>query len=223
MCAARAAIAPQAALAQAALAKRVVRVEHAVRTFALMVLLIVLLAAANVVVQPLSAFAAVDDLGNEVNPHQLPDSSFIYDASIAELAGADAYLDGQIVQVAGEAVGDNIHADADGSYSWITLMANDDSDTVITVYMAAHFANMVDTFGRYGATGTTLQVRGTFNLACSEHEGLSDVHAEDVSVVRKGSVQHESFDLRRFIPGAVFAGLGLVLMLVFYFLRERLR
>ena len=49
------------------------------------------------------------------------------------------------------------------------------------------------------------------------------MHAEDVSVVRKGSVQHESFDLRRFIPGAVFAGLGLVLMLVFYFLRERLR
>ena len=38
---------------------------------------------------------------NAVNTQQLPDSSFIYDTSIVDLSGADAYYDNQTVQVTG--------------------------------------------------------------------------------------------------------------------------
>ena len=39
--------------------------------------------------------------------------------------------------------------------------------------MTSETAARIDTFGAYGKTGTTLQVRGTFHLVCPEHEGLS--------------------------------------------------
>lgn len=165
--------------------------------------------------------ALADD--NLVNPQQLPDSSFIYDTLIADLATADSYLDGQTVQVTGEAVGDSIREGLDGENRWITLQAVDGSYAQVTAYMTAEAAERVDTFGAYGKTGTTLQVRGTFNLACAEHEGLTDLHANHVSVVEKGSVSEEPFEASAFAPGAVLVLLGGVLLLVFYRMRERLR
>lgn len=170
---------------------------------------------------PAGEARAADD--NLVNPQQLPDSSFIYDTLIADLATADSYLDGQTVQVTGEAVGDSIRAGLDGLHRWITLQAVDGSYAQVTAYMTADAAEMVDTFGAYGKTGTTLQVRGTFNLACSEHEGLTDLHANHVSVVEKGSVEEEPFRASAFVPGAALALLGGALLLVFYRMRERLR
>lgn len=168
---------------------------------------------------PATAFA--DD--NRVNPQQLPDSSFIYDTLIADLATADSYLDGQTVQVTGEAVGDAVRAEASGTHRWVTLQAADGSFAQITVFMTSDAAERVDTFGAYGKTGTTLQVRGTFNLACSEHEGLTDLHANHVSVVEKGSVSEDAFKMTDFVPGVVLVALGGLLMVAFYQLRERQR
>ena len=54
---------------------------------------------------------------NAVNTQQLPDSSFIYDTSIVDLSGADAYYDNQTVQVTGEVIGDSIRAGVSGEAS----------------------------------------------------------------------------------------------------------
>ncbi|MEI3231635.1 MAG: hypothetical protein V8S24_10675 [Gordonibacter pamelaeae] len=72
---------------------------------------------------PSSAFA--DDDENLVNPQQRPDSSFIYDTSIAALGNADAYYDNQTVQVVGEVIGDSIREGLDNRHRWITLAANE--------------------------------------------------------------------------------------------------
>ena len=84
-------------------------------------------------------------------------------------------------------------------------------------------AERIDAFGKYGTTGTMLQVRGTFHLVCPEHSGLTDLHAEHVSVVDKGKHYEEPFSLEAFIPGAVVVAVGLVVTGVFYWLRERRR
>lgn len=159
---------------------------------------------------------------NIVNPHQTPDSSFIYDTSIIDLSSADSYFDNQTVQVTGEAVGDNIKDDFEGRYRWITLSAEGDSAT-IAVHMTNEAASKIDTFGSYNAKGTTLQVRGIFHLVCSEHEGLSDLHAEVVTVVAPGEVTEDVFDFVAFIPGIIAVVVGLVMMGIFYWLRERQR
>lgn len=160
---------------------------------------------------------------NLVNPQQLPDSSFIYDASISDLEKADSYMDGQTVQVVGEVVGDRINAELDSEHCWLTLEAVDGSYSEVSAYVTSAAARLVDTYGAYGKRGTVLQVRGTFNLACPEHEGLSDLHADHVSVVSKGSQDPDEFAALKFVPGAALLLAGLASMVVFFRMRESRR
>lgn len=171
---------------------------------------------------PQAAFADEPAEGdNAVNVTQLPDSSFIYDTSITDLSTADTYYDKQTVQVTGEVVGDRITA-GDGRHCWLQLASPSDSSTV-SVYLTNESADKVDTYGTYGRKGTTLQVRGTFNLACPDHDGASDLHAQVVTVTEKGKATPDEFDINSFIPGAVTVMIGLAMMVVFYLLRERQR
>ena len=171
---------------------------------------------------PQAAFADEPAEGdNAVNVAQLPDSSFIYDTSITDLSTADTYYDKQTVQVTGEVVGDRITA-GDGRHCWLQLASPSDSSTV-SVYLTNESADKVDTYGAYGRKGTTLQVRGTFNLACPDHDGASDLHAQVVTVTEKGKATPDEFDINAFVPGAVTVMIGLAMMVVFYLLRERQR
>ena len=102
----------------------------------------------------------------------------------------------------GEVVGDRIHAELDAGHCWILLQAVDGSNAAVSVYMSTSAADLIDTYGAYGRTGTVLQVRSTFNLACRDHEGLSDLHADHVSVVSKGFEQLDEFDPAAMVPGS---------------------
>ena len=171
---------------------------------------------------PQAAFADEPAEGdNAVNVTQLPDSSFIYDTSITDLSTADTYYDKQTVQVTGEVVGDRITA-GDGRHCWLQLASPSDSSTV-SVYLTNESADKVDTYGAYGRKGTTLQVRGTFNLACPDHDGVSDLHAQVMTVTEKGKATPDEFDINAFTPGMVTVMIGLAMMVVFYLLRERQR
>ena len=163
---------------------------------------------------PQAAFADEPAEGdNAVNVTQLPDSSFIYDTSITDLSTADTYYDKQTVQVTGEVVGDRITA-GDGRHCWLQLASPSDSSTV-SVYLTNESADKVDTYGAYGRKGTTLQVRGTFNLACPDHDGASDLHAQVVTVTEKGKATPDEFDINAFTPGMVTVMIGLAMMVVF--------
>lgn len=188
---------------------------------AVAVCIVALLAVACVLGAPRGAWADDDNL---VNPQQRPDSSFIYDTAISALNSADTYYDNQTVQVVGEATGDIINADIVGDHKWVNLSSEEQGVTYsIAVYMRQGSAARIDTLGGYGKTGTTLQVRGTFHLVCPDHEGVTDIHADVVSVVDSGSQHPDEFSPQAFIPGAVAVAIGFVLMFVFYRLRERQR
>lgn len=162
-------------------------------------------------------------MDNQVNLSQLPDSSFIYDITIKELAEADSYMDGQTVQVTGEVVGDRILAELDPSNCWVMLQSVDKGDSEIAVFMPISASESIDTYGAYGKRGTTLQVRGIFNLACADHQGASDLHADSVAVVSKGSVENLEFNFMRLVPGLVLLMLGSLMLIVFDVMRERQR
>ena len=153
----------------------------------------------------------VDNPGNSIDDGQTSDNSFLYDASIADLAGADSYYDKQTVQVTGDA-----------DHAWIVLRDSDTGSTV-TVFVRRSDLRKIDTYGTYGTTGTTLRVRGMFNLTCSQHEGESDVHAQVVNVVSAGYEHKDVFNVEDFAPGVVALAVGIVLALVFWRMRERSR
>lgn len=157
---------------------------------------------------------------NLVNPQQKPDSSFIYDTAIADLQGADSYLNDQTVQVTGEVIGDRIRAEFDPGFCWIVLQGSDKSHSEIPVFMATDDTALIDTYGAYGRKGTTLQVRGTFHLICPDHEGLTDLHADSVTFVEKGSITEQPFDIGAFLPGLVLVAIGFIMLIVFHQMRE---
>ena len=165
---------------------------------------------------------AIDDENNKIDDGQVSDNSFLYDAAIGDLEGADSYYDKQTVQVSGEVVGDAIDVSGDSEHSWIVLR-DASSGSTVTVLVRKSDLRKIDTYGAYGKTGTTLRVQGTYNLACSEHEGESDVHATVVSTVKVGSVHADQFNIEEFFPGLVAVGIGILLALVFWRVRERSR
>ena len=157
---------------------------------------------------------------NAVNQTQVPDSSFLYDTSIDALASADVFYDNTTVVVTGEVVGDRRSAGIGSDSSWITLYslkkgaAEQYNPSSIEVCVSNSLADTIDTYGRYGVRGTYVQVSGTYHLACADHDGLSDMHADSLSIVRKGAQQSNPFDVTMFLPGVIAVLAGLLVMFV---------
>ena len=162
---------------------------------------------------------------NTVDPTQRADNSFIYDTTVESLFSQASLYEGQTVQVVGEVIGDIVSEGMlNGKYCWITLTATEaDNKATISVLISVDQAKQIDHLGRYGVTGTTLQVRGTYHQTCSEHEGIPDIHATNSSVVARGSEHPDMLELESFLPGMVALAIGLVLMGAYYFVRERSR
>lgn len=160
--------------------------------------------------------------GNRVYVNQLSDSSFLYETSIADLAQADSYYEGQTVLVKGEVVGDRVNDEFREENCWITLQDGEDPPSVLAVLLTKEQTNVIDTYGKYGSTGTQLQVRGTFHLECSEHQGLSDVHVDEVSALQPGSTTPEPVDYRVLVGAIIACVIGLALLVMYYIRRERM-
>lgn len=161
---------------------------------------------------------------NLVDPTQRADNSFIYDTTIESLFEQASLYDNRTIQIVGEVVGDRINANDGTDRCWIMLTSLDeDNSSSISVILSAEQAGQIDHYGRYGVTGTTLQVRGTYHQACPDHDGLPDVHATASSVVSKGVEHPDNLEPREFLPGLIAIIIGLALLGAFYFARERMR
>lgn len=162
------------------------------------------------------------DEDNLVDPTQRADNSFIYDTTIESLFDQASLYDGRTVQVVGEVIGDCITA-GDGN-CWITLTSTDtENKATISVLLSAEQASQIDHYGRYGVTGTTFQVRGTYHQACSDDEGIPDIHATNSAVISRGIDHPDDFSWNMFFPGMIAVLIGGVLMGAFYIARERMR
>lgn len=163
-----------------------------------------------------------DDPNNKVYVNQLSDSSFLYETAIADLAEADSYYEGLTVLVKGEVVGDRVNDEFREDTCWITLQDDEENPSVIAVFMTKDQSSIIDTYGQYGKVGTQLQVRGTYHLECSEHQGMSDIHAEEVSALQKGYEQNPTPNMRTFGIAVVACVIGAALMVAYYVKRERM-
>jgi hypothetical protein len=169
-----------------------------------------------------AATDSVDANGNVVNVNQMPDSSFLYNTDISELSGAESFHDTQTVQVTGEVVGDCINDETDSNLCWIELQSLKENDSSsVSVLMSRDQAALIDRYGNYQTNGTELQVRGVFYLTCPDHEGLSDLHAQEVTVTAAGSDRANDVNPAVFWVSFLAVGLGLLCLFTYRFLCER--
>ena len=162
---------------------------------------------------------------NNVDPTQRADNSFIYDTTIDSLFSQPSLYEGRTVQVVGEAIGDIVaETPLNKKRCWVTLTAIDvNSPATISVVISTSQKKQIDHLGRYGVTGTILQVRGTYHQACPDHEGIADIHVTTVEAIERGIEHPDLFDLNDFVPGIFTVCLGLILITAYYIVRERTR
>lgn len=222
----KAGLATRPGLALASLAGLVEPRSRSAAGAALLATLLAAVAFALACALPTFAFADEgedqESSANKVYVNQLSDSSFLYETSIADLAQADSYYEGQTVLVTGEVVGDCVNDELNDSNCWITLQDDEENPSVVSVFMSKDQASVIDTYGAYGTVGTQLQVRGVFHLECQEHQGQSDIHAEEVSALAEGHADKPTPDMNLLAGAAIACAIGLALMVAYYFRREKM-
>ncbi len=196
---------------------------YAARNKIMLACLVMCLVVCLMVMNTPNAYAA-DNQPNEIDQQQTTDSSFLYDTTISDLVNSDTSRQGSTVQVTGEVVGDSVSADQDSGKHWITLDApQGENSGSISVLIDDADLSLIDTYGEYGSRGTMLRVRGTFYMTCPTHEGIIDIHADNVERVEDGYSTPDTLNMDNFIPGALTCAAAVLLMVLYHFLRERQR
>lgn len=96
-----------------------------------------------------------------------------------ELIENSAGFDGMAVTFHGEVIGVMIR----GDFAWVNVL---DNGYAIGVWVRAEDARKVSVTGDYRHIGDTVEVVGTFHMACPEHGGDLDIHADNFIVVAAG-------------------------------------
>ena len=93
-----------------------------------------------------------------------------------------------------------------GDYAWVNVL---DNGVAIGVWCRANDAENVSVVGDYTHIGDNVEVIGTFHLACTEHGGDLDIHAENFNVLASGTVVERTPNLLAVLLSAVLVALAI--------------
>ena len=128
-------------------------------------------------------YASLNDLTTSRNS----DEAVIVDTTVGVLTTVNRALNNMSVRFSGEAVGEVLNG-GDG-HKWVNVLGA--NGTSIGVYLSDEQAEIITGLGDYHAYGNTLEVEGTYTIACEEHQGALDVHADSIRVTdRGGEINH---------------------------------
>ena len=130
-------------------------------------------------------------------------------ADIRALLSAGQRQDGNDVVFTGEATGSPIIADE--GHVWVNMK---NSGAMIGVYMSNELAEQITHYARYEHTGDTITVRGVYHLACAEHNGELEVHADQIEINAAGTSWTNPVHPVFYIIGIVLIVIGITLTLV---------
>jgi|GEM_PF-654501 len=99
----------------------------------------------------------------------------------AAIVEGPADTDGTTVTIRGEAIGEDLRADAD--HRWVNVLGG---GAAVGVYMTDELAERITTYGDHKHMGDVIDIDGVLNRACPQHAGEFDIHAEDVRLVEAG-------------------------------------
>ena len=121
-------------------------------------------------------------------------------------------FDGMPVTFRGEVIGVIIR----GDFAWVNIL---DGDYAIGVWCRADNAENVSFIGDYRHVGDTVEVVGTFHMACTEHGGDLDIHVDNFTIVAMGREVDRSTSLPLAALSIVLAAVAI--FITFYLWRIR--
>ncbi len=99
-----------------------------------------------------------------------------------------------------------------GEYSWVNL---NDGFNAIGVWCKSSMLDNVKFAGDYKNRGDILEVNGTFNRACSMHNGELDIHADTVKIISRGYPFKRAIDLKALKSAAVLFLVTILTVIIF--------
>jgi hypothetical protein len=137
--------------------------------------------------------------------------------SPAEVVDIDRFLDGEVIGVEGEAVGEALRAMGGGR--WVNLLGD---EVGLGVWMTDDMVAQIEYFGDHRHTGDIVRVVGRVSVACEQHAGEFDVHAEEIVIIRRGAVRHHEVRPDLAVVGVFAATAAFALWRVYLRRRETL-
>ena len=126
--------------------------------------------------------------------------------SPADVVAIDRSQDGNVVIVEGEAIGEHLRARGGGR--WVNILGD---DVGLGIWVTDVMAEGIEYFGDHRHDGDILRVVGTVNIACDQHGGEFDVHAESLTVIASGGVREQEIEPLKGIIGV--AGMAVAFLL----------
>lgn len=121
----------------------------------------------------------------------IPGAAVIYSPEVSSrrLVERAKIYDGKVITYKGEAVTAIMKR---GEYGWVNV---NDGYNAIGIWCKTSGLEPVKFLGSYKTKGDILEVVGVFNRACQEHGGDLDIHADTITVKKRGHSVYEKVDL----------------------------
>jgi hypothetical protein len=136
--------------------------------------------------------------------------------SPAEVVAIDRALDGSVVIVEGEAIGEHLRARGGGR--WVNILGD---EVGLGIWVTEEMAEGIQYFGDHRNDGDIVRVVGVVNIACDEHAGEFDVHAESFTTIASGGPREMEIQPVKGLVGA--AGMVVAFFLWQLYRRRRER
>jgi hypothetical protein len=136
--------------------------------------------------------------------------------SPAEVVAIDRALDGSVVIVEGEAIGEHLRARGGGR--WVNILGD---EVGLGIWVTDAMAEGIEYFGDHRHDGDIVRVVGVVNIACDEHAGEFDVHAESFTTIAPGGPREMEIQPVKGLVGA--AGMVVAFFLWQLYRRRRER
>jgi hypothetical protein len=118
------------------------------------------------------------------------------------------FYDGARIEFEGEAVGDLMLR---GDFAWLNVS---DGTRAIGIWAKKEMVKDIKITGDYNHVGDRIKISGIFNRACREHGGDLDIHAQKITMVKKGQMREHPLDIRKVLVTVILflMVLGVVLL-----------
>jgi hypothetical protein len=140
----------------------------------------------------------------------LSSRSYAQEYKLNDLVEKAKQLDEKTITVQGEVIGEALER---GEYTWINI---NDGTNAIGIWMPKEYSDKIKVYGGYKNKGDIIQVKGTFNRACSEHGGDLDIHAKEVKIIKNGYLVKEYIPQYKILTSIILTTVSLSIGYILY-------
>lgn len=116
-------------------------------------------------------------------------------------------LDGQMVTIQGEAIGEPMIR---GNNAWVNI---NDGTNAVGVWLSRDDAYKIMNYGNYKTKGDMVKITGIFYRDCREHGGEPDLHGMQVQIVTTGYAVQENVSTGKVISATLLSVVSLILVM----------